>query len=944
MSESSDDPYGWRTSFFHPGAMDIPGAGELSLADAWLDSESSAGPLGTPQRYQKLSILGQGGMGRVWLGHDTQLDRSVAIKEPLAGKVVTQRYLREARLTARLDHAGVVAIYDVFTEEDRPHFVMALVRGQTLARRLVETPIEDRSSLLRHVLEVCEAVGHAHRKGIVHRDLSPRNVLIDEDGSARVIDWGLAVAVGEQAQGRAGTKGYVAPEQEESLPATPRCDVWSLGALLHTILSGGPPGEAALPSGVEPELRAIVECATALDPERRYADAIRMGADLRRWFEGRRVEAYQFTPWTLLRRIVRIYRVQIATTLAVIAAIGTALAYGVWATAKESKRARAAEDEATRRAGEIVRREAEAAMRHGDLWRARHSALESIAAHESPQARGVWMHAAMPTPPERVVQMPLPPCPRWHLALDNATVICQPHDRLLQGWRGKEQIWEQALLAIEVRVVDTEVHVLDNFRRLTVLERETGRVLRTDERQGHFATVLEGTQRLELERRGLHDGPDAPPDCTEGLTEAHQWGNELWMLCADGEIFVERNHDFERIPRATADKPALLARVEQQVWSGTRQGLIQPIDASAPSLDLGESLEVLFAIPGTSHLLAMGGAAVRVLDARRAEWIASFPDDVVQAHVAEEGVWLLRRSGVLERWRIPDQRLWRYRTGHGLAALAWSLDGARLAAVDGGGYFHLVEPPSGTIFAPLQFGRRVGKDVAVSPVDGDFRAVNMDATGMWRMVLDGSVIRGDLEIPYPASTSAIGMLASGAAYFVNYTSGFEVYEQGRFEGVLVDQDQLLHAVALAPGGARALLLGKEHIWTWQQGQEPEAMSWPPARVAALSETGRAVLVDADGQATIRNPDGSVYARWTMADSPVISVTWRRASSMVVSGHLDGSIRVWSDVGVLLAEMRHHAGRVSAVSSSPNGKFLAAASWDASLSIVSLEALDELLER
>jgi hypothetical protein len=273
----------------------------------------AAGP-----RYEVGPLLGRGGMGAVYRAHDLELDRDVALKvlavdadETVGG----ERLGREARLLARLEHPGIVTVHDRGRMEDgRPYYVMRLVRGVRLdehARRV------GRGDLLRIFLGVCDAVAFAHARGVIHRDLKPDNIMIGEFGEALVLDWGVAKSVGpepeasgkmrtipasglETADGAAiGTPGFMAPEQAagHSARVDARADVFGLGAILRAVLRES--GQA-----VPAPLAAIIDRATALDPDARYTGADRLAEDLRRWLDGERVLAYRES---LLERAGRFY-------------------------------------------------------------------------------------------------------------------------------------------------------------------------------------------------------------------------------------------------------------------------------------------------------------------------------------------------------------------------------------------------------------------------------------------------------------------------------------------------------------------------------------------------------------------------------------------------------------------------------------------------------------
>ncbi|MCB9537283.1 MAG: serine/threonine protein kinase [Myxococcales bacterium] len=242
---------------------------------------------------------------------DQRLARDVALKAlpaDAAGAAEAARLLREARVTARLDHPGVLAVHDVGALPDgRAFYTMRLVRGRSLAQALSADDAALARDLVRHVLAACEAVGYAHAVGLVHRDLKPANVLIGPHGETQVADWGLAAPTPAAAERWAdlpgprpsagGSPGFVAPEQARGEPPDPRHDVWSLGAMLARV---APPADAPL--------AAIVQRAQAADLGARYADAGALAADLARWFEGRRVLALRYGPLDWARWAWRAWR------------------------------------------------------------------------------------------------------------------------------------------------------------------------------------------------------------------------------------------------------------------------------------------------------------------------------------------------------------------------------------------------------------------------------------------------------------------------------------------------------------------------------------------------------------------------------------------------------------------------------------------------------------
>jgi serine/threonine-protein kinase len=326
------------------------------------------------QALRILKLHAEGGLGEVYVARDDQLCREVALKQLKKGLVQDSasraRFVREAEITGRLEHPGIIPVYALGQDDERlPYYTMRLIRGHSLKDAIAcfhsqRTPDHDGRArphelraLLRSFIDVCNAVAYAHSRGVLHRDLKPANVLIGPYGETLLVDWGLAKATGAADPEHAlrpestgeceatipgaalGTPAYMSPEQadgrlEEIGPAS---DVYSLGATLYCILTGKPPFEGrnldqvladvrkgafmaprAVDASISRPLEAICLKAMSRRPGDRYESPRALADDVERWSAGEPAAAYP-EPWPVrLRRTVARHRtpaVGLAATL-----------------------------------------------------------------------------------------------------------------------------------------------------------------------------------------------------------------------------------------------------------------------------------------------------------------------------------------------------------------------------------------------------------------------------------------------------------------------------------------------------------------------------------------------------------------------------------------------------------------------------------------------------
>ncbi|RRK11042.1 Stk1 family PASTA domain-containing Ser/Thr kinase [Lactiplantibacillus garii] len=274
-------------------------------------------------RYRIVRSLGEGGMANVYLAHDLILDRDVAVKllrlDLRDDPKTIKRFQREALATTELVHPHIVSLYDIGEENGMQYLVMEYVKGMDLKNYIKENfpiPLQQVIDIMEQILS---AVATAHAHNIIHRDLKPQNILIDEQGNAKITDFGIAVALSEHSMTQTntilGSVHYLSPEQARGSMATKQSDIYSLGIILYEMLTGSVPfkGETAvsialkhfqnaIPSvrdfdaDIPQALENVVLCATAKDPRDRYATVEDMASDLLTTLSSTRVGEKRFVP------------------------------------------------------------------------------------------------------------------------------------------------------------------------------------------------------------------------------------------------------------------------------------------------------------------------------------------------------------------------------------------------------------------------------------------------------------------------------------------------------------------------------------------------------------------------------------------------------------------------------------------------------------------------
>jgi WD40 repeat protein/tRNA A-37 threonylcarbamoyl transferase component Bud32 len=854
--------------------------------------------------YDIIRELGRGGMGVVYQARQTKLNRLVALKMILtgshAGAADLDRFQTEAEAIARLRHPNIVQIYEVGEHEGKPYFSLEFCGGGSLERKLDGTPLPPKEAAVL-VETLARAMQAAHEQKVIHRDLKPANVLLAEDGTPKITDFGLAKKLDEAGQTQSGvimgTPSYMAPEQAGYKPDAqargphkpdaqargigPAADVYALGAILYECLTGRPPFKAATafdtvmqvvadepvpPSQLQPKTPRDLEtiCLKCLrkEPGRRYESAAALADDLRRFVEARPIVARpvgrgeRLAKWVWRNKVVSALTAAVALALVAGAAVSGYFAYTASVEAKAARRAeKDAQDRATAEAeakriaqGETTRADAEKRRAEQQLRRAEglvYTGKLSLA------------HSALAEGNGALALLHLDQC-QW--------------DR--RGWEHRH-LWtrlssKQTLLGHTDHVSSVAISP-DGQRILTGSGDKTAMVW--DARTG---------QEL-LSLKGHTDGVTSvafSPDGKRLLTGSHDRTAKVWDAANGQEVLTLKGHDSGVLGVAwSPDGQRILTAGDRdhtaRVWDSQKGQEVIALQGHTQSV-----FSAAFSPDGKRIVTGSGGSGPQG---------APVPGEA-KVWDAEKGREVLALKGHTDQVR----------------SVAWSPDGRRILTGSTDKTARVWDAEKGHEVLSLTGHTSWVLGVAFSPDGQRILTGSMDSTAkVWDAV------------------------------------------KGR-ELLSLKSDSWFASVAFSPDGRRIVNASGHtaQVWDAEKGQEVLALKGhtQPLTGVAWSPDGQRIATGCGGFDLDRNPLPGEVKVWDAKQGyelfslkgrtgSVLSVAFSPDGKRIVTGCHDDTARVWdAEKGREVLTLKGHTGCVWSVAFSPDGQRILTGSHDFSAKV------------
>jgi WD40 repeat protein len=873
--------------------------------------------------YEVLEEIAHGGMGVVFRARQVSLNRPVALKMILAGRLAgraaLERFQLEATAAAQLDHPHIVPIYEVGVDGGQHFFSMRLIEGGSLADHLA-TYQNDPRATAELIEKVARAVHHAHQRGVLHRDLKPGNILLDTRGEPHVSDFGLAKWSESQADLTLsdtclGTPSYMAPEQARGAKSiTTAADVYSLGAILYQVLTGVPPfsgpapaqilrqvleDEPAAPRSLRPNVSRDLEtiCLKCLrkEPQLRYASAEALADDLRRFRLGEPIEARTVGRierlWSWCKRKPALAAASGTAITAVVAAL-VILSVAVYSVSRARKSEQRAFAKTILESGNTKFAAGDAAQ--GELLMAAglDRAISSGATDVEQSLRqqmGVWEQFVHPLR-----------CVVDHGSDVQSVAISADGKTIITGGNDQARVWNVATgqpLVPPLRHVGPILSVaLDPTGTRAVTGSEDGIAIEWDLSTGR--AIGEPMKHVGV-LRVVTFSPDGLSIATVSAdNKARVWDARVWDAS-------------NATLRQTFDSDSPLTSIDfcldnHSVVTGTENGTVQLWDmktgkpADAP-LTVGEGERV------RSARVGLDGDVIAVTPTGARRWKSHAADgQKIPIPEGTHAVALCRTNLMLIGGDDKSARLWDLGAGQRIGPPIHHPSAVRAAAISAG-----------------------GKWLVTGCLDGTARVwqVARGETETSPLVANGKILALAVR---PGGEVAVTGDVSGSAIAWNLGLGTRAF-------VLPHDRSSVTSVVFGPGGT-TLMTGSQdgRGWLWN-GETGQAL--PPPLVHGSNASVDVVAMSPDGRRAVTGGNDNIAHLWDPAstqpvglpmqhDGAITAASFRRDSWNVLTASRDGSARLWdAQTGRPIGEPMLHDEVVWTAIFSPAGGYLATASED-----------------